>query len=420
MPHLPVLTLSETLELFPAKKRKVYEAALESLSKGQVTRVDSLLSSFVKFEKQDVFKAPRIINPRSARYNLEVGCYLKHFEHHLFKAINKAYGGRTRATVIKGYDADAAGAILRSKWEIFSDPVAIGLDATKFDMHVSVAALKYEHSFYNLYWKSPRLRKLLSWQLHNSGKARCDDGSVEFSMAGTRCSGDVNTSLGNCIIMCGLVYAYAKEIGVDLELANNGDDCVVFLERSDESKFRERLSSWFVDKGFRMTVESTCYEFEEVEFCQTQPVLVNGGWRMIRNPFTCLKKDVMCLKSIPNMLTLRKWLYAVGDGGCALNDGVPILQRFYQKLRSIGVKTSKFADLISPHRFACKRAGNVSNSVVAETRASFYAAFKVLPDHQVFIEKYLDRLVIDFGYVPVVNRDELDIELPGVQLLSNE
>jgi len=142
MPHLPRLTLTQAVSLFPAQKRKVYEKALDTFaSKGDVTEKDAQLSSFVKFEKQDVSKAPRVINPRSPRYNLKLATYLKHFEHHMFKAINKTFGGRTKATVIKGFDADESGEIFKDKWMQFSNPVAVGLDATKFDMHVSRFAL---------------------------------------------------------------------------------------------------------------------------------------------------------------------------------------------------------------------------------------------------------------------------------------
>lgn len=418
MPHLPVLTLSQAVNLFPAQKKRVYEQAMESLSRvGPVTEADARLSSFVKFEKQDVSKAPRIINPRSARYNLEVARYLKHYEHHMFKAINKTFGAHTRATVIKGLDADQSACVLREKWDRFKNPVAIGLDATKFDMHVSPSALEFEHSFYNEFWKSPKLKKLLKYQLTNKGVARVPDGKVKFEMKGTRCSGDINTSLGNCIIMCGLVWAYAKECGVRLELANNGDDCVVFMERSDEGKFRAGLVEFFSSRGFVMEVEPTCHEFEEVEFCQTQPVKVCGGWRMIRNPRTCLRKDVMCLRPVQNDLCFKKWLYAVGEGGVDLNNGVPVLSVFYETLRRHGVKSDKFQDLESVHRFA-RSSSATKGEVTDEARASFYVAFGLTPPMQRVIERLLAGREIGAVDWNEIERPELNVELPGAQILQ--
>lgn len=417
MPHLPVLTYEETLCLFPAKKRMVYMQALESLSRvGKVGKRDARLSSFVKFEKQDVCKAPRIINPRSPRYNLEVARYLKHFEHHMFRAINVAFGERTAATVIKGLDADAAGAVLRAKWDLFANPIAIGLDATKFDMHVSPVALKYEHTFYNKYWKSAELKEMLSWQLDNKGTARCQDGKVNFSMKGTRCSGDINTSLGNCVIMCALVYAYCKQVGVRVELANNGDDCVVFMERSDERAFRAGLEEFFESRGFVMEVEPTCMEFEELEFCQTHPCKIGGAWRMIRNPSTCLKKDVMCLRPMQNDECFKKWLYAVGDAGCSLNAGVPVLEAFYKGLKKNGVESKRFSDLVSPYRFASTSVRTCE--VTDEARASFYVAFGLTPPLQMAMERLLENRTIDSVDWNEIERNDLVVELPGTQILT--
>ena len=268
MPSLPVMTSQQVVDTYHGPKRRVCQNALYSLEEQGLTEADAHLSAFVKFEKQDVEKAPRVINPRSARYYLRLGKYLKHAEHKYFRAINKAYGGRTRATVIKGLNADQSADVLVEKWQQFDDPVAVGLDASKFDMHVSVAALRYEHSFYKaLFPNNTELRWLLEMQLRNKGVARALDGTVKFTMEGTRCSGDLNTSLGNCIIMCALVWVYSKLRGVRVELANNGDDCVVFMERHDEPAFQRGLSSWFRSKGFAMAVEPTVDTLEQVEFC---------------------------------------------------------------------------------------------------------------------------------------------------------
>lgn len=424
LPNLPVLTLTQCVNLFPVSKRKVYEAAKESLEKEKLTARDASLSSFVKFEKQDVGKAPRIINPRSARYNLSLGCFLKHLEHHIFKAINKAFGARTKATVIKGFDADESAEILNSKWNLFKDPVAVGLDATKFDMHVSPVALKYEHSFYTGYWHGFRcpafmrrfLRWLLSLQLLNRGVSRCDDGKVKFEMKGTRCSGDVNTSLGNCIIMCALVFAFAKERGVDIELCNNGDDCVVFMERSDLEKFSRGLNDWFNRYGFELTIEAPCYMLEEVEFCQTHPVHLSTGWRMVRDFRTVLKKDTMCLRPMTNIKSFRKWMHAVGSGGSQLCSGTPVLMEFYNMMTRNGTASSQFHD-VSPYRFA--RNSKLKATMCDEARISFFHAFGVLPHMQVFMERYLSKVVIDDFSGLIVDRSDYDkFHHPGNEILT--
>lgn len=397
MPSLPRLTRQQVVDRYNGPKRRVYEAALASLCKQPLNETDARLTSFVKFEKQDVHKAPRVINPRSSRFNLELGRFIKHAEHHFFVSVNKAFGGRTDATVIKGFNADRSAQILRAKWEVFSDPVAVGLDASKFDMHVSQTALRYEHSFYKaLFPGSQVLKKLLAWQLVNKGVAYASDGTVKFEMHGTRSSGDLNTSLGNCLLMCALVYAYAKERGVDVELCNNGDDCVVMLERRELERFMISLPEWFKRKGFSMTVEKPVDVFERIEFCQTHPVQLSSGWRMVRNHAAVLTKDPMCLLSVPNDKVYRKWLDAVGTCGMQLAAGTPVQHAFYGVFKREGVAAGErlIAEVFRNQSMG-QRIENLSAGMVdARARVSYYYAFGVLPDVQKEMERYYASLAL--------------------------
>jgi len=420
MPNLPVLTSQQVVDSYHGPKRRLYQQALHSLEQTPLSDIDALVSMFVKFEKQDVEKAPRGINPRSTRFNLRLGKYLKHAEHHYFRAINKAFGARTRATVIKGFNADDAATILRHKWDRFARPIAIGLDASKFDMHVSVPALRYEHSFYEaLFPGSRELRWLLRKQLRNRGLARAVDGTVKFSMEGTRCSGDLNTSLGNCIIMCALVWEYARVSGVELELANNGDDCVVFLDQRQEDQFRIGLSSWFQGKGFAMTVEDTVDEFERVEFCQTRPVQLSTGWRMVRKLDACIMKDPICLLSVPNDTVFRKWLGAVGVCGGKLSSGVPVLESFYAAFVRHGLECSAgMIEEVYKNRSQLRLANGVSKAVVdARSRVSFYYAFGVTPDQQLEMERFFYQVVILKLGDERVDRQWL-VNSPGVNIVT--
>lgn len=420
MPHLPVLTSQQVVDAYHGPKKRVYQDALYSLGRDALTEIDSHLSAFVKFEKQDVEKAPRVINPRSPRYNLRLGKYLKHAEHKFFRGINKAFGARTRATVIKGFNSDVAAGILRDKWEVFDDPVAVGLDASKFDMHVSVPALKYEHSFYtSLFAGSSELRWLLKMQLRNKGVARAVDGTVKFSMEGTRCSGDLNTSLGNCLIMCALVWAYAHERGVDVELANNGDDCVVFMERRNLERFSDRLGEWFVAKGFAMTVEEPVDEFERVDFCQTRPVQLSTGWRMVRGLTACLTKDPMCLLSIPNDKVYKKWLAAIGNCGGVLSAGVPVHGAFYDVFARAGTECTEgmLKEVFRNRSQLHMMRGLSSGAVDARARVSYYYAFGVTPDAQAAMERFYTTSTVRPIVTNTVDRPWLVVN-PGLNIVT--
>jgi len=419
MPNLPVLTSQQVVDTYHGPKKRIYQEALYSLEKDALTAADAQLSAFIKLEKQDVAKAPRVINPRSARYNLRLGKYLKHAEHKYFRAINKAFGAKTRATVIKGFNADDSASVLRQKWDRFANPIAIGLDATKFDMHVSVPALRYEHSFYqHLFPRSKDLRWLLKMQLRNKGLARASDGTVKFSMEGTRCSGDLNTSLGNCLIMCALVWVYARLRGIDIELANNGDDCVVFMEMEDEAAFTAGLNEWFVSKGFAMAVEPTVDEFERVEFCQSRPVQLSTGWRMVRNISACLNKDPMCLINIPNDKVYKKWLSAVGTCGSQLTSGVPLLSAFYDIFVRAGTVCSEgMMREVFKNRSQLHLAQGLSTAVIdARSRVSLYYAFGILPDLQVAIEGFYHQVGVGPLESTPIDREWLVVS-PGFNIV---
>lgn len=423
MPNLPRLSRQQVVDRYTGSKRRVYQNALTSLMRESLNERDAHLKMFVKFEKQDLSKAPRGINPRDPRYNLELGRYLKHAEKPFFRAINKAFDSVTEHTVIKGLNSIESGTVIRRKWDSFKNPVAIGLDARKFDAHVSVRALQYEHRFYTALFPGARvLRRLLRWQLHNVGKAYAEDGYVKFRVHGTRSSGDLNTSLGNSIIMCAAIYAYAKQKGVRVELANNGDDCVVIMEKDDQERFLRGLDGWFRDRGFSMVSEKPVDIFEELEFCQTRPVCVGGVWRMIRNHNAVLKKDTMCLIAIQNELVYRKWLHAVGIGGVTLNSGVPVQNAFYDAYLRHGVVCSQgMMDHINKNSSLYTRIRGMvkeSSRITPCTRVSYYYAFGILPDHQIEIEKYYSLAQIEPWHCTPIAREVLNNE-PGIKLLEN-
>ena len=75
--------------MYVGRKRGIYERAYTSLMVRAIGVRDAWVNTFVKAEKVNFDKktdpAPRVIQPRSPRYNLEVGRYLKLYEKELFR-----------------------------------------------------------------------------------------------------------------------------------------------------------------------------------------------------------------------------------------------------------------------------------------------------------------------------------------------
>lgn len=406
-PHTPILR-EDFPELYQGRKKTVYANAVESLGLVPLSTRDSYLKTFVKAEKINFSAkpdpAPRVIQPRDPRFNVEVGKYLKPVEHHIYRALDKIWGG---PTVMKGYTVDEVGHIIGCAWGQFRKPVAVGFDMKRFDQHVSVDALRFEHSIYSRIFHSPELDQLLSWQIYNIGSGFASDGMIKYRVEGCRMSGDMNTALGNCILACCIVKHITK--GLKARLINNGDDCVLITEETNLAQVGKCLTQW-LDFGFQCISEPPCFDIEEIEFCQMKPVYINGDYRMVRNPHISLAKDSYSIVPWNNTKSARKWASAVGQCGLALTSGIPLVQNYYAALlRNSNIEAGGVMEstaFASGFYLLAKRSlgrGFVATS--EESRYSFYRAFGISPDAQVALEAHYDSLELNFEFTPYENQE---------------
>lgn len=395
----------EFVELYEGRRRQVYQNALDSLAGLPVSRADADSCSFLKAEKIPFYAkadpAPRMIHPRSPRYNVALGRYIRRIEHRVYRALDKLWGG---TTVMKGYNARQVAGHLRGMWDTFRDPIAIGLDASRFDQHVSVPMLEWEHKRYLAWFHGGdrrELAELLRWQLSTKCRGRADDGTVKYRVDGMRFSGDMNTGLGNCTIMCALVHAWCRIRGVKARLANNGDDCVLVLERNQASQLDESgMTAWFRRMGFTLKVESRATVFERISFCQASPVFNGLGWVMCRQHGHAMSKDTTSLKPFDSKRTFDRWRATVAEGGLALSSGIPVQQEFYTALgRGASGKLSD-PTLESGMMRLAEGLEAKARPVTPESRFSYWLAFGVTPDEQEALEGWLRGRSLE--YLPPV------------------
>lgn len=393
--HRPI-TRERFLEYYSGRRQQCYARAVQSLEERQLTTADfGVKKAFVKAEKINFTAkpdpAPRVIQPRDPRYNVEVGVYLRPLEHSIYHGIAEVFGG---PTVMKGYTAEGVAGQLREMWDTYSDPVAVGLDASRFDQHVRQEMLRWEHAVYTGCFRdvhSARLRWLLRGQLVNHGFLQASDGRIKYTVDGSRMSGDMNTALGNCLIMCALVHTLATERGVRVRLANNGDDCVVIMERRDLERFTRGLKEWFLEFGFNMKVEAPVDRFEAIEFCQSHPVFDGSIWVMVRNYRTCLSKDACCVVKDygwgPDAL---RWLGSVGECGLSMSGGIPVMQEYYAAfLRNGGAAREIACVAESGMALLARGMHREAREPSDAARVSFYEAFGLLPSSQIALEEHL-------------------------------
>lgn len=170
------------------------------------------------------------------------------------------------------------------------------------------------------------------------------------------------------------------------------------MERDEVAK-TDNLKEWFTGMGFTMKIESVANEFEEIEFCQTHPVLIGEDYRMVRNPRVCVKKDLTAIVRMDDIVVRKQWLHAVGCGGSHLANGVPVLQEFYHKFPEYVHKPNSTKPREPTRYIERVVAGGLAYGfgdcgknltkmsykhpkvdISPETRLSFYLAFGILPD----------------------------------------
>lgn len=399
-PVLPCLTRDEFVSSYVGDRRRWvrYEQARVSLEHHPLELKDSMLDTFVKCEKINFSKktdpAPRVIQPRRPRFGLEFGRYMKPLEHVLYKHMGQRLYGHP--CVAKGFNASSTAKILREKWEMFDRPVAVSMDASRFDQHVSVDALQWTHAVYRRFFPGdPVLPRILSMMIENKGVASAKDAAFKYSVVGRRMSGDMDTALGNCLLMTCMTWSYCQRLGIRHQVFDNGDDIVVVFEQERLAEFQAGVVDHYKRLGFTMVVEAPVYEFEQIDFCQTHPVFDGQDWVMCRD-VTSISKDLVCTIGTSD---IRPWLGAVGACGLSLTSGLPIYQSFYLWCVRSGRVTSadrhpNFACGMSRLAFGMTPRVRV---VQEAARVSFCLAFGILPDAQVAIEQYWDSLDVVGG-----------------------
>jgi len=384
--EVPALTREEFVASYKGRQNARYQRALDSLYSCPLQGRDARVATFVKAEKINFTDkpdpAPRVIQPRDPRFNVEFGKFIKPMEHKIYRALGRLY---KYPCVAKGFNAYETGNIMAQKWALFKTPVGVGLDASRFDQHVSREALKWTHRYYRRYCRSPEFAGLCSMMLDNVGFASAKDGAIKYRISRGRMSGDMDTALGNCVLMVAMCYSYCTDKGIRHELFDNGDDVVIIMEGDDLAKFSDGLVEWFAELGFKMKVERPVHTLEQLEFCQTHPVFDGAQWRMVRG-INALSKDLVCVKGPDEFLP---WVYAIGECGLALTDGIPVFAELYHYMQRIGRKSR----ISHHHQFTgmgmarlAYRMQYTGKPITEEARYSFYLAFGITPDMQTALE----------------------------------
>jgi len=426
LPSTAPMSYEDFILGYTGRKRQVYQEAIDSLKQFPLQKKDWELQAFGKVEKLALKEDPskmimRVIQTRSPRYHASLGIYTRKVEHDIYLAVDAmvrrgSKGILGEKTILKGLNCIDQATHIVNKFRRFHNPVVISADAKRFDHSVGAIISKLEHQIYAWCFKRKKdreiLMELLSKQLENVGRGFCRDGKLKYKLGPSRCSGDMNTGLGNCVLMTVMMYCFLKHhLKIDkFAVADNGDDVFIIVEQELLSLVQDNMYNYFYELGFIMEIEEPVYQIEQISFCQTQPVFDGERYRMVRNPHHSLTKDAISIKPFQSQMEMANFLHSVGEGGLSLTGGLPVLQDYYQSMINNSIinnpTNKKFKDILTERDgFYWQRRGMSQKykPVSEAARASFAIAFGIMPDVQAEMEEYYSKLIVKYQNDPMIN-----------------
>lgn len=379
---------------YHGRRLGVYTRAANEYEAGGLSKKSSIVTAFVKNEKlpSKARVVPRLIQPRKPLYNYALGRYLRGIEPYFYKAIQLMFKSNI-PVISKGFNAVDTAHILKAhvdKVSRFGKFACIGLDASRFDQHITRGLLEWEHSIYNsLYPHCVELRRLLRMQLVTHGHVQSDTSHIKYKSCG-RCSGDMNTALGNCLISSAMLFSYLGTLHIPLNKVGamiNGDDVIVIVPTEYEEQFVHSLPEFYGQVGLVMKVEAPVHTLESITFCQTQCIQRSDGPIMVRSFPAAFGKDLTFIQRIPDVDYLRRYCHTLGVGGKPLGQGVPIYEELYRWLESHHTHGVGEQILEGSGFWWMSRNISTTAKITDDVRVSFWRAFGVTPDAQVAIEE---------------------------------
>jgi len=384
-------TYLETAQSYTGAMRRKYLEAERSLRFDPLRHKDAELSAFLKAEKCGAAKdaKPRMIFPRSPRFNLALASWLKPFEHWLWGNLTarRLFGGSNTRVVAKGLGPRQRANLIRRKFGGFQRPVCFEVDGKAFEAHVTSGQVDAEREVYlAAYGFDRRLASLLHKQrFEGSTKS-----GLKFSRPGGRASGDFNTGMGNSLLMLCAVVGVMLTRRVRFDILADGDNALLFCDESDLSvvlaNFAEDV---LADSGHELTLEEPVTVLERIRFGRSAPVFLGDrlGWTMVREPWSVVSGACASHRWLVEPSFARRWISGVARCELSLALGVPVLQAHALKILSI---TGTFGKELPQAALAdyvvvgARLAGTEDAvEVSGDARLSFERAFGVSPERQV-------------------------------------
>jgi hypothetical protein len=246
--------------------------------------------------------------------------------------------------------------------------------------------MKVAHRIWNRLSKSKLMARLLKEQTVTRVRTQC---GIKVKASGKRASGEYTTSDENGTTNYNMIKAVMAALIIKyFRVFVNGDDSIIIMERTDFNKIKmEQLLSEFAYLNMETSLDRIADSIEQISYCQSSPVNVDGVWSMVKTPFRAMSRLCYTDKLYPQD-ALRRYYGGLGLCELAVSAGIPMLQSFALWLisqsrgsRPIGGIDKVVAKSVNPGPLAVKE-------ISLDTRLSFERAFGYSVEEQLGVEDY--------------------------------
>lgn len=353
--------------------------------------INGRLEAFVKYEKWSLDKilkgkSPRIVQHRSFEFLYLNKSFILPIVKKLKSCYTQIFNQPINTIFMKYYKNYEQINILQHYWNKFRNPVCLCLDMKAFDGHVTTSLLEIEQSFWLSFYtgnNKKNLAKLFESQLLNKGTTK---NGIKFKKYGSRVSGDYTTSDGNSLINYMMLRSYLNYLKIDKGyIFVNGDDSMIIIEQ-DKTPELSTLD-YFNQFGMECECDRIANIFEQINFCQANPVIINGKYRFVKEPFRTMSRCTVC----PSQYSKSLDRYLAGIGLCELasNVGVPILQAWSLRLLFDSGFTKPLGSIDKTYSLYVDEELIKINPISNETRQSFFNAFNITIKEQIDLEEVI-------------------------------
>lgn len=282
--------------------------------------------------------------------------------------------------------------------EQFHDCRVFSIDASRFDAHVSQQMLQVEHAVYKRCYPGDRLlQQVLDLQLVNRGHT---SNGIAYKCPGGRMSGDMNTALGNCLLMLIFTTVTMEQLGFNNKQWNmlcDGDDTLIFISERHASYLRTNFAGIFERAGMTIKLENEATSLHQISFCQGRIVDCEDGLKFVQTPVRSYSRALVSTRHYQHLSAVDKVLNQIGRCELAINMGVPVLQEFaLAMLRNSGdADTSTLKPTFSGRIFKAQREWKSHGGIVKplaitdRARETFEEAFGIQVWEQLWLEQQL-------------------------------